>query len=437
MQKIIKESRKLVVVMILFAVIGFGISVKAQDVITLKNGTDIQALVQEIGEIDVKYKKFENPNGPNYTLKKTEILIIRYENGSKDIFSEEVKSIETKNNISNEIMVDENSPHYTVLSELGFLITPSLGSYTWYEAKEKCRNLIQGGFKDWYLPSKDEFELILKQNPNFEKTLKKFWHWTSSEINSKKAYNIGSSGWASDEIKNNNRPDCMCIRKISTISQEASKLNNNETLSTSTISISESAGVKNNKKLETAYLQENMQSKKDNITTTSQEAIIKKDGSEIKAKVIEITDQQIKYKDFDFQSGPTRNINISEVFMIIYENGQKEVFNKPAEQKDISKEWITYIDNVCVLNTNCGIKIMCYDLPYKMTWEEAQYACPSGYHLPTYSEMQCLCKEHSPNYHIYLSSKSSGSTFQTQLPVYNPTYGLNPPNIPPIRIVIP
>ena len=43
--------------------------------------------------------------------------------------------------------------------------------------------------------------------------------------------------------------------------------------------------------------------------------------------MLEITEQQIKYKDFDFQSGPTRNINISEMFMVTYENGQKEVFN--------------------------------------------------------------------------------------------------------------
>ena len=61
-------------------------SVFAQDVITLKNGDDIEALVQEIGDVDVKYKKFDNPNGPNYTLKKAEIFMIRYANGSKDVF---------------------------------------------------------------------------------------------------------------------------------------------------------------------------------------------------------------------------------------------------------------------------------------------------------------------------------------------------------------
>ncbi|MDR0811661.1 MAG: hypothetical protein LBN23_05255 [Paludibacter sp.] len=63
-------------------------SVYSQDIITLKNGNEIQALVQEIGTEDVKYKKFDNPQGPNYTLKKSEIFIIRYANGDKDVFTE-------------------------------------------------------------------------------------------------------------------------------------------------------------------------------------------------------------------------------------------------------------------------------------------------------------------------------------------------------------
>jgi len=59
----------------------------AQDIITLKNGNDIQAIVQEIGDSDIKYKKADNPNGPSYSLKKSEIFMIRYANGSKDVFA--------------------------------------------------------------------------------------------------------------------------------------------------------------------------------------------------------------------------------------------------------------------------------------------------------------------------------------------------------------
>jgi hypothetical protein len=86
-----RNARIIIVFVVTIVTANFGI---AQDVITLKNGTDINALVQEVGDVEIKYKKFDNPNGPNYTLKKSEILIIRYENGTKDIFSEEAKSVE-------------------------------------------------------------------------------------------------------------------------------------------------------------------------------------------------------------------------------------------------------------------------------------------------------------------------------------------------------
>jgi len=66
------------------------------------------------------------------------------------------------------------------------------------------------------------------------------------------------------------------------------------------------------------------------LAANAQDIILKKDASDIKAKVFEITDQQIKYKDFDFQDGPMYIINISEVFMITYENGKREVFNNVA-----------------------------------------------------------------------------------------------------------
>ncbi len=62
----------------------------------------------------------------------------------------------------------------------------------------------------------------------------------------------------------------------------------------------------------------------------SQDVIVKKNGDEISSKVIEITDEYIKYKIFDFHDGPIRNIKVTEVFMILYQNGNRENFvNKP------------------------------------------------------------------------------------------------------------
>ncbi len=56
-----------------------------------------------------------------------------------------------------------------------------------------------------------------------------------------------------------------------------------------------------------------------------QDIIYLKDGTNIKTKIIEITTQAIKYKRSDQLDGPLRNLSKSEVFMIIYEDGTREV----------------------------------------------------------------------------------------------------------------
>jgi len=77
--------KKIIVVcaIMLFSSIGF-----AQDVLTKKTGEEIQSKVLEVTTAEIKYKKFDNPNGPTFTILKSEVLMIRYENGSKDIFNE-------------------------------------------------------------------------------------------------------------------------------------------------------------------------------------------------------------------------------------------------------------------------------------------------------------------------------------------------------------
>ncbi|MCG6187691.1 hypothetical protein [Maribellus maritimus] len=59
----------------------------AQDLITKITGEDIQAKVLEVNQGEIKYKRFSNLDGPVFTLSKADILMIRYENGTKDIFS--------------------------------------------------------------------------------------------------------------------------------------------------------------------------------------------------------------------------------------------------------------------------------------------------------------------------------------------------------------
>jgi hypothetical protein len=66
-------------------------TVWSQDVIILKkNAEEIKALVQEVDLTEVKYKKYENAEGPSYTVLKTDIFMIKYANGEKDMFNDAV-----------------------------------------------------------------------------------------------------------------------------------------------------------------------------------------------------------------------------------------------------------------------------------------------------------------------------------------------------------
>ncbi|NQW77703.1 MAG: hypothetical protein HQ449_00150 [Chitinophagaceae bacterium] len=63
----------------------------SQDVLTKKSGDDILAKVLEVTSTEVKYKKFDNQSGPIFTILKSELLMVRYENGTKDLFNETKK----------------------------------------------------------------------------------------------------------------------------------------------------------------------------------------------------------------------------------------------------------------------------------------------------------------------------------------------------------
>jgi hypothetical protein len=61
----------------------------AQDILTKTSGEDLAVKVLEVGTEEIKYKRFDNPDGPVYTIRKTEVMMLRYENGVAEIISNE------------------------------------------------------------------------------------------------------------------------------------------------------------------------------------------------------------------------------------------------------------------------------------------------------------------------------------------------------------
>lgn len=77
----------------------------------------------------------------------------------------------------------------------------------------------------------------------------------------------------------------------------------------------------------------------------AQDVIIKKNGDEIKSKILEVSSTEVKYKKFDYIDGPTYIIPKSEVFFIKYANGTREIISaldapnaSEAEQEKIKQK---------------------------------------------------------------------------------------------------
>jgi len=65
------------------------------DIIVLKNGNEIKSLVQEVGDEYVLYKKWESQTGVIY-LMKSEVSMIKYQNGYEYVFKEAEKPVTKK-----------------------------------------------------------------------------------------------------------------------------------------------------------------------------------------------------------------------------------------------------------------------------------------------------------------------------------------------------
>jgi hypothetical protein len=86
---------KKVIILTLICFLFSGI-LSAQDIIVLKTGLEVKSKVLEITQSEIKYKKFDNLDGPTISVSKSEVVMIRYQNGTNDIISSNLPAQETE-----------------------------------------------------------------------------------------------------------------------------------------------------------------------------------------------------------------------------------------------------------------------------------------------------------------------------------------------------
>lgn len=99
--------------LIAFAVSSFALN--AQDILVRKSGEAENVKVLEISPTEIKFKKSNNPDGPTFIEKRSNLYSIKYQNGEVQLFNEKVKSEKTR---SLPPSIYTNPPKFTHEAEL-------------------------------------------------------------------------------------------------------------------------------------------------------------------------------------------------------------------------------------------------------------------------------------------------------------------------------
>lgn len=101
----------------------------------------------------------------------------------------------------------------------------------------------------------------------------------------------------------------------------------------------------------------------------AQDVIVKKDGTTILSKILEVTSLEVKYKKYSNQDGPTYSIPNSIVQVINFENGDREDFGRERYDSGVSvkkknyKDWNRVYVQFDFNNFNYAVKNVDWDEP--------------------------------------------------------------------------
>lgn len=98
------------------------------------------------------------------------------------------------------------------------------------------------------------------------------------------------------------------------------------------------------------------------VMTMAQDVITKKNGDDIKAKILEVGTSEVKYKLFEEPNGVTYSLRKTDILLITYETGRKEFFNERTNSD------LFYTNKTPVENISPGMKYK--ELKYFYNYKE-------------------------------------------------------------------
>lgn len=88
-------------------------SVDSCDVLMFRDGTEISGKISEVSATEVRYKRCDNLEGPTFVTLKSDLFMIKYSNGTREVMKEEVSKVQksgpSNNNGSGNTNYHQNS----------------------------------------------------------------------------------------------------------------------------------------------------------------------------------------------------------------------------------------------------------------------------------------------------------------------------------------
>ncbi|MCS4433071.1 hypothetical protein [Aquiflexum gelatinilyticum] len=109
-----------------------------QDLIITNSKEELKTKIIEIEELLIKYKKFDFQDGPIYSIKKSEVFLIIYSNGTRETFNEKVVESENQNLKKGKNVSDYEKEDQSLASSSIKLKSASIGDRTQLDNKESA-----------------------------------------------------------------------------------------------------------------------------------------------------------------------------------------------------------------------------------------------------------------------------------------------------------
>jgi len=135
---------------------------KAQDTVIKTDMTTIKCKIFEITESHIKYKKWENPNGPLYNLVQKEVQMIVYEDGTVEKFNSAEKSTSDKNDPQNLLRYStpENLSEFNPDAETGIVSVDTTINYQTMRIRYKPSRIMVGTHSPLEFGVEQEYRIV-------------------------------------------------------------------------------------------------------------------------------------------------------------------------------------------------------------------------------------------------------------------------------------